>query len=112
MIAMTVSNSISVKARARLLLRMIRSKRRSSRRDMRFDDWFDHIIDHGRRAYHPHFAVAFHGHAEMRRDRSADLAGLAYVGFEAGSAIRQIIDAALRTAGVEMNVVMEFDRTR
>ena len=30
------------------------------------------------------------------------------VGFEAGSAIRQIIDASLRDAGVEMNVVMEL----
>ena len=38
----------------------------------------------------------------------ADLAGLGLVGFEAGSAIRQIIDAALRDAGVEMNVVMEL----
>jgi len=36
------------------------------------------------------------------------LAGLGLVGFEAGSAIRQIIDAALRDAGVEMNVVMEL----
>ncbi len=36
------------------------------------------------------------------------LAGLGLVGFEAGSAIRQIIDAALRGAGIEMNVVMEL----
>ncbi len=36
------------------------------------------------------------------------LAGLAFVGFEAGSAIRHIIDGALRDAGVEMNVVMEL----
>jgi LysR family cyn operon transcriptional activator len=36
------------------------------------------------------------------------LAGLGVVGFEAGSAIRQIIDASLREAGVEMNVVMEL----
>ncbi len=36
------------------------------------------------------------------------LAGLAFVGFEAGSAIRHIIDGALREAGVEMNVVMEL----
>jgi DNA-binding transcriptional LysR family regulator len=43
-----------------------------------------------------------------RRVQSSDLAGLAYVGFEAGSAIRQIIDAALRAVGVEMNVVMEL----
>ena len=36
------------------------------------------------------------------------LAGLGLVGFEAGSAIRHIIDSALRAAGVEMNVVMEL----
>jgi DNA-binding transcriptional LysR family regulator len=36
------------------------------------------------------------------------LAGLAFVGFEASSAIRQIIDGALRDAGVGMNVVMEL----
>jgi len=36
------------------------------------------------------------------------LAGLSLVGFEAGSAIRHLIDAALREAGVEMNVVMEL----
>jgi DNA-binding transcriptional LysR family regulator len=38
----------------------------------------------------------------------AKLAGLSLVGFEAGSAIRQIIDSALRDAGIEMNVVMEL----
>lgn len=37
-----------------------------------------------------------------------DLSGQAYVGFEAGSAIRGIIDAALRTHGIQMNVVMEL----
>jgi len=36
------------------------------------------------------------------------LAGLGLVGFEAGSAIRQLIDNALWAAGVEMNVVMEL----
>ncbi|MET0005501.1 MAG: LysR substrate-binding domain-containing protein [Candidatus Thiodiazotropha sp.] len=36
------------------------------------------------------------------------LDGLAFVGFEADTAVRQIIDAALRDAGVEMNVVMEL----
>ena len=36
------------------------------------------------------------------------LAGMSLVGFEAGSAIRHLIDAALRDAGVEMNVVMEL----
>ena len=40
---------------------------------------------------------------DMRR-----LAGLGLVGFEAGSAIRQLIDNALWSAGVEMNVVMEL----
>ena len=38
----------------------------------------------------------------------SQLAGLGVVGFEAGSAIRQLIDSALRAAGVEMNVVMEL----
>jgi len=36
------------------------------------------------------------------------LRGQGLVGFEGGSAIRQLIDAALRNAGVEMNVVMEL----
>jgi DNA-binding transcriptional LysR family regulator len=36
------------------------------------------------------------------------LDGLAFVGFEADTAVRQIIDAALRDSGVEMNVVMEL----
>jgi DNA-binding transcriptional LysR family regulator len=49
-----------------------------------------------------------HALAKGRRVRAADLSGLTFVGFEAGSAIRQIIDAALREAGVEMNVVMEL----
>ena len=34
--------------------------------------------------------------------------GQNFVGFEAGSAIRQILDASLREAGVEINVVMEL----
>ena len=33
---------------------------------------------------------------------------MAFVGFEADTAVRQIIDAALREAGVAMNVVMEL----
>lgn len=53
-------------------------------------------------------ARAQHPLAQARRLRVAQLAGLALVGFEAGSAIRQIIDASLREAGVEMNVVMEL----
>lgn len=36
------------------------------------------------------------------------LAGLGVVGFEAGSAIRQIVDQALRAAGIEMSVLMEL----
>ncbi|MGB1110746.1 MAG: LysR family transcriptional regulator [Gammaproteobacteria bacterium] len=38
----------------------------------------------------------------------AELSGSTFVGFEAGSAIRQIIDNSLREAGVEMNPVMEL----
>lgn len=53
-------------------------------------------------------ARAQHPLARARPLRVAQLAGLALVGFEAGSAIRQIIDASLREAGVEMNVVMEL----
>ena len=36
------------------------------------------------------------------------LDGQNFVGFEGGSAIRQIVDASLREAGVEINVVMEL----
>jgi LysR family cyn operon transcriptional activator len=36
------------------------------------------------------------------------LDGLSFLGFEADTAVRQIIDATLREAGVEMNVVMEL----
>jgi DNA-binding transcriptional LysR family regulator len=49
-----------------------------------------------------------HPLAARRRVHSRDLVELSYVGFEAGSAIRQIIDAALRAVGVEPNVVMEL----
>jgi DNA-binding transcriptional LysR family regulator len=38
----------------------------------------------------------------------ASLDGQNFVGFEGGSAIRQIVDASLREAGVEINVVMEL----
>lgn len=38
----------------------------------------------------------------------ASLDGQTFVGFEGGSAIRQIVDANLREAGVEINVVMEL----
>ena len=49
-----------------------------------------------------------HPLAALRRLDLSQLAGLGVVGFEAGSAIRQLIDSALRAAGVEMNVVMEL----
>lgn len=54
--------------------------------------------------------VARHDHplAQRRRVRIVDLADQAFVAFEAGSALRQIIDAKLRDAGVEVNVVMEL----
>lgn len=39
---------------------------------------------------------------------SPELAKFSFVGFEAGSAIRQNIDAALRGVGLELNVVMEL----
>ncbi len=54
--------------------------------------------------------VAREDHPLLDRTRVEpnDLTDMAFVGFEAGSAIRQIIDAALRSAGVEMNVVMEL----
>jgi len=54
--------------------------------------------------------VARHDHplARRRRVRIQDLADQAFVAFEAGSALRQIIDAKLRDAGVEVNVVMEL----
>jgi DNA-binding transcriptional LysR family regulator len=40
--------------------------------------------------------------------RLQDLADQPFVAFEAGSALRQIIDAKLRDGGVEVNVVMEL----
>ncbi len=54
--------------------------------------------------------VARHDHAlaKKRRVRIHDLADQAFVAFEAGSALRQIIDSKLRDAGVEVNVVMEL----
>ena len=46
----------------------------------------------------------------MRKGRitAKDLADTSFVGFEADTAVRQIIDATLRDAGVAMNVVMEL----
>jgi DNA-binding transcriptional LysR family regulator len=49
-----------------------------------------------------------HPLAAARNIDITQLAGLGLVGFEAGSAIRQLVDNALRDAGVEMNVVMEL----
>lgn len=49
-----------------------------------------------------------HALAQRRRVRIQDLADQAFVAFEAGSALRQIIDSKLRDAGVEVNVVMEL----
>lgn len=46
--------------------------------------------------------------ARANRIRVDDLDGQNFVGFEGGSAIRQIVDASLREAGVEINVVMEL----
>lgn len=54
--------------------------------------------------------VAAPGHplAKRRKVELADLAGQGLVGFERGSAIRQLIDGALEAAGVTMNVLMEL----
>lgn len=54
--------------------------------------------------------VAGRGHplAKNRRVTAAQLQGLSLVGFEATTAIRELIDSALREAGVTMNVVMEL----
>ena len=49
-----------------------------------------------------------HPLARARRLGFAQLAGQGVVGFEAGSAIRQIVDQALRAAGIEMSVLMEL----
>ena len=49
-----------------------------------------------------------HSLASLEQVPVKALAGLSLVGFEAGSAIRHLIDVALRDAGVEMNVVMEL----
>lgn len=53
-------------------------------------------------------AAPDHPLARRRRVDVKDLAGHSFVGFEAGSAIRQLIDTALRDAGVEVNVQMEL----
>lgn len=50
------------------------------------------------------------GHRLARKKSFAwkELAGEAFVGFEAGSAVRGVIDAAARGAGVTLDVVMEL----
>lgn len=53
-------------------------------------------------------AAPDHPLARRRRVDAKDLAGHGFVGFEAGSAIRQLIDTALREAEVEVNVQMEL----
>ncbi len=54
--------------------------------------------------------VAGKGHplADKRRVAAAQLEGLSLVGFEAGTAIRDLVDSALRDAAVTMEVVMEL----
>lgn len=49
-----------------------------------------------------------HPLASVGSIQAQELDGLPFVGFEGGTAIRQIIDTALRNAGVEMNIVMEL----
>ncbi|MCG6967443.1 MAG: LysR family transcriptional regulator [Chromatiaceae bacterium] len=49
-----------------------------------------------------------HPLARRRRVRIQDLSEQSFVAFEAGSALRQIIDGKLREAGVDVNVVMEL----
>ncbi len=53
-------------------------------------------------------ASTAHPLSKKRRLDAKDLDGQGLVGFEAGSAIRQLIDQALRDAGVTMNVQMEL----
>lgn len=54
--------------------------------------------------------VAAEGHPVLGQKNLApsSLQGLGVVGFEAGSAIRQLVDSALLQAGVQMNVLMEL----
>lgn len=49
-----------------------------------------------------------HPLARKKRVEVRDLAGLGLVGFDSESAIRKLIDSALRKAGVEMKVQMEL----
>ena len=52
-------------------------------------------------------AAKDHPLAKKKRVVPADLAGQPLIGFEGGSAIRRLIDDALRAAKVDVNVVME-----
>jgi len=53
-------------------------------------------------------AARSHPFVARRRISAQDLEGQNLVAFEAGSAIRQLIDSSLRQAGVSVNVVMEL----
>jgi len=53
-------------------------------------------------------AARSHPFVGRRRLSAEDLEGQNLVAFEAGSAIRQLIDSSLRAAGVSVNVVMEL----
>jgi DNA-binding transcriptional LysR family regulator len=53
-------------------------------------------------------AAKRHALAGRRQLSAQSLAGQDYIGFEGGSAIRQIVDRTLRDLAVEMNVVMEL----
>ena len=68
-------------------------------RDLDIDDLFVDEIVLVTRSDHP-----FTG----RRVSARDLDGRSFVGFESGTAIRQIIDRALWAAGVRVEVVMEL----
>lgn len=49
-----------------------------------------------------------HPFAKRGRVRAKELNGVSLIGFEAGSAIRRLIDSELEKAGVEISVVMEL----
>ena len=68
-------------------------------RDLDLADLFVDEIVLAARSDHP-FAT--------RRVHPAELVGHPFVGFESGSAIRQIIDGALRAVGVQIEVIMEL----
>lgn len=53
-------------------------------------------------------AATSHPFAKRKHIEAQELAGQGLIGFQAGSAIRQLIDAELRDAGVSMNVQMEL----